>query len=80
MRELLGLLQKQSDWSFVVAGHTDNVGTDAMNVPLSQQCAEAVIACLSAKACSVDVSSLGLAPRCHWPTTGKKMVGKEPLR
>ena len=49
LKELLGLLQKQPDWSLMVAGHTDNVGTDAVNVPLSQQRAEAVIGWLSAK-------------------------------
>ena len=49
LKELLGLLQTQPDSSFAVAGHTDNVGTDAVNVPLSQQRAEAVIAWLSAK-------------------------------
>lgn len=49
LKELLGLLQKQPDWSLMVAGHTDNVGTDAVNVPLSQQRAEAVVAWLSAK-------------------------------
>ncbi len=47
--ELLGLLQKQPDWSLMVAGHTDNIGTDSLNIPLSQQRAEAVIAWLSAK-------------------------------
>ena len=49
LKELLGLLQKQPEWSLLVAGHTDNVGTDAVNVPLSQQRAEAVISWLSAK-------------------------------
>ena len=33
----------------MVAGHTDNIGTDSLNIPLSQQRAEAVIAWLSAK-------------------------------
>ena len=49
LKELLSLLQKQPDWSLVVAGHTDNVGTDTVNVPLSQQRAEAVIAWLAAR-------------------------------
>jgi outer membrane protein OmpA-like peptidoglycan-associated protein len=49
LKELLDLLQKQQDWSLMVAGHTDNVGTDAVNVPLSRQRAEAVISWLSAK-------------------------------
>ena len=45
----LDLLQKQQDWSLMVAGHTDNVGADAVNVHLSQQRAQAVITWLSAK-------------------------------
>jgi outer membrane protein OmpA-like peptidoglycan-associated protein len=49
LKELLALLEKQPDWSRMVAGHTDNVGTDAVNVPLSQQRAEAVVGWLSAK-------------------------------
>jgi len=49
LKELLGLLQKQPESSFAVAGHTDNVGPDSVNVPLSQQRAEAVIGWLSAK-------------------------------
>ena len=56
LKELLDLLQKQKDWSLLVAGHTDNVGADAINVPLSQQRAEAVIAWLSVK--GVDRSRL----------------------
>jgi len=40
----------------MVAGHTDNVGADGVNVPLSQQRAEAVITWLSAK--GVDRSRL----------------------
>jgi OOP family OmpA-OmpF porin len=40
----------------VVAGHTDNVGSDAVNVSLSRQRAEAVIAWLTAK--GVDRSRL----------------------
>jgi outer membrane protein OmpA-like peptidoglycan-associated protein len=56
LKELLDLLQKQKDWSLIVAGHTDNVGADAINVPLSQQRAEAVIAWLSVK--GVDRSRL----------------------
>ncbi len=49
LNQVLALLQKQPDWHMVVAGHTDNVGTDAVNTPLSRQRAEAVIAWLSAK-------------------------------
>jgi OOP family OmpA-OmpF porin len=56
LKELLGLLQKQPDWSLLVAGHTDNAGTDALNAPLSQQRAEAVVAWLTAK--GVDRSRL----------------------
>jgi outer membrane protein OmpA-like peptidoglycan-associated protein len=56
LNELLALFQKQSDWCFVVAGHTDNVGSDTVNLPLSRQRAEAVIAWLAAK--GVDRSRL----------------------
>ena len=56
LSELLALLQKQPDWCFVVAGHTDNAGSDAINLPLSRQRAEAVIAWLTAK--GVDRSRL----------------------
>lgn len=56
LNELLVLLQKQPEWYLAVAGHTDNVGTDAINIPLSRQRAEAVIAWLTAK--GVDRSRL----------------------
>jgi outer membrane protein OmpA-like peptidoglycan-associated protein len=56
LTEMVTLLQKQADWHLVIAGHTDNTGTDAVNVPLSRQRAEAVIAWLAAK--GVDRSRL----------------------
>lgn len=56
LNEVLALLQKQPDWALLVAGHTDNVGTDAVNLPLSRQRAEAVVAWLVAK--GVDRSRL----------------------
>ena len=49
LNEVLALLKKQPDWHMVVAGHTDNVGTDAVNTPLSRQRAEAVIGWLTSK-------------------------------
>jgi outer membrane protein OmpA-like peptidoglycan-associated protein len=49
LTEVVTLLQKQPDWYLMVAGHTDNAGTDAVNTPLSQQRAQSVIAWLSAK-------------------------------
>jgi len=49
LNEVLALFQKQPEWSFVVAGHTDNVGSDAVNTPLSRQRAEAVVAWLASK-------------------------------
>lgn len=36
LNELLALLQKQPNWAMLVAGHTDNFGTDTINVPLSR--------------------------------------------
>jgi OOP family OmpA-OmpF porin len=59
LKEVLALLQKQPDWHMVVAGHTDNVGSDAVNLPLSKQRAEAVIAWMGAK--GVDKSRLTAA-------------------
>jgi OmpA-OmpF porin, OOP family len=56
LAELAAMLRKQPDWALVVAGHTDNAGTDAVNVPLSRQRAEAVIASLAAK--GIDKSRL----------------------
>jgi OmpA-OmpF porin, OOP family len=49
LNEVLALLQKQPDWDILIAGHTDNVGTVAVNLPLSQQRAAAVVAWLGAK-------------------------------
>ncbi len=56
LSELVSLLQKQPEWSMVIAGHTDNAGSDAVNIPLSRQRAEAVIAWLAAK--GIDKSRL----------------------
>lgn len=47
LKELLSLLQKHPEWDMLVAGHTDNVGGDVVNAPLSQQRAAAVAAWLS---------------------------------
>ena len=49
LNELLTLMQKNPEWCLVVAGHTDNVGADTVNLPLSRQRAEAVIAWLAGK-------------------------------
>ena len=49
LKEVLALLQKQPDWYLVVAGHTDTVGSDATNVPLSRQRAESAVAWLAAQ-------------------------------
>jgi outer membrane protein OmpA-like peptidoglycan-associated protein len=54
LTELAALLQKQPEWYMLVAGHTDTVGTDAVNVPLSRQRAEAVINWLAARNISKD--------------------------
>jgi outer membrane protein OmpA-like peptidoglycan-associated protein len=56
LNELLNLLKKQPEWALVVAGHTDNTGTDAINIPLSRQRAESVVVWLSAK--GIDKSRL----------------------
>lgn len=46
LQELSKLLKGNPDWFLLVGGHTDNTGSDAVNVPLSRQRAEAVIAWL----------------------------------
>jgi len=48
LNEVVKLLQANPSWAMVVAGHTDNSGTQAINLPLSRQRAESVIAWLSA--------------------------------
>jgi outer membrane protein OmpA-like peptidoglycan-associated protein len=48
LNEVTKLLQANPGWAMVVAGHTDNVGTQAVNLPLSRQRAQAVIAWLAA--------------------------------
>lgn len=49
LNEIATLLRNQPEWYMVVAGHTDNAGADAVNVPLSRQRAEAVIAWLASQ-------------------------------
>ena len=56
LNEVLLLLQKEPEWYMMVAGHTDNVGSDAINIQLSRQRAEAVAAWLTAK--GIDRSRL----------------------
>ena len=48
LNEVVKLLQANPTWAVVVAGHTDNVGTPAVNLPLSRQRAQSVIAWLAA--------------------------------
>lgn len=48
LNEVVKLLQANAGWAMVVAGHTDNVGAAAMNLTLSRQRAESVIAWLAA--------------------------------
>jgi outer membrane protein OmpA-like peptidoglycan-associated protein len=64
LAEVVKLLQKQPDWYLMVAGHTDNAGTDAINVPLSQQRSQAVIAWLGAKGIDkARLTAAGFGPR-----------------
>jgi OmpA-OmpF porin, OOP family len=48
LNEVVKLLQANSSWAMVVAGHTDNVGAQATNLSLSRDRAQSVIAWLSA--------------------------------
>jgi OmpA-OmpF porin, OOP family len=54
LNEVLSLLQKNATWRFAVVGHTDNVGAKAMNLTLSQQRAQSVVAWLTAHAIPSD--------------------------
>lgn len=47
LNELVKMLQANASWAMLVAGHTDNVGGKEMNLGLSRQRAEAVIAWLA---------------------------------
>ncbi len=47
LAEVLKMLQGNPSWAMLVAGHTDNVGGGAMNLTLSRQRAESVIAWLT---------------------------------
>ena len=47
--EVATLFEKNPEWYVVVAGHTDDTGTDKVNVPLSRERAQAVINWLGAK-------------------------------
>ena len=43
LEAVLGLIQKHKEWRWIIAGHTDNQGSDAHNQPLSEQRAASVI-------------------------------------
>ena len=47
--ELVKMLQANPSWAMLVAGHTDNVGVREMNLTLSRQRAESVIAWLAGR-------------------------------
>ena len=49
LNEVLKLLQANAEWAMLVAGHTDNVGAPEMNLGLSRQRAEAVVAWLAGR-------------------------------
>jgi OmpA-OmpF porin, OOP family len=58
LAEVLKMLAANPSWAMVVAGHTDNVGAKEMNLALSRQRAEAVIAWLAGR----GVEKVRLAP------------------
>lgn len=56
LSEVAKMLQANAAWAMLVAGHTDNVGAKEMNLTLSRQRAESVIAWMAAH--GVDKSRL----------------------
>jgi outer membrane protein OmpA-like peptidoglycan-associated protein len=58
LAEVAKLFQQNPDWYVAVAGHTDDTGTDAINVPLSRERADAVVAWLAER----GVDRLRLTP------------------
>ncbi|MFB3815932.1 MAG: OmpA family protein [Terriglobales bacterium] len=54
LAEVLSLLQKNPAWRLAVTGHTDNVGGKAMNLALSKQRAQSVVAWLTARGIADD--------------------------
>ena len=54
LAEVLTLLQKNAVWRLAVAGHTDNVGAKDMNLALSRQRAQSVVAWLTAHHIGAD--------------------------
>jgi outer membrane protein OmpA-like peptidoglycan-associated protein len=58
LTEMAKMLQANPSWAMLVAGHTDNVGAKEMNLALSRQRAESVVAWLT----SHGVDKVRLAP------------------
>ncbi len=54
LNEVLGMLQKNATWRFAVVGHTDSVGAKGMNLTLSQQRAQSVVAWLTTHGIPAD--------------------------
>ncbi len=54
LSEIVKLFQANSSWEMAVAGHTDNVGAKEMNLTLSRQRGESVIAWLTAHGVAKD--------------------------
>ena len=54
LEAVLGLIQKHREWRWIIAGHTDNQGSDAHNQPLSEQRAASVIAWLKGHGANAD--------------------------
>jgi len=54
LNAVLGLINGRSGSKWLIAGHTDNQGTDALNIPLSKARAASVIAWLTAHGIAAD--------------------------
>lgn len=48
LQAVLGLIERRAGSSWIIAGHTDNQGSDALNIPLSKSRAASVVSWLAA--------------------------------
>jgi len=78
--KLAGYLQQNPEAQAIIEGHTDNVGSDAMNQALSERRAAAVAAALQARGIGVDrLEAMGLG-ESYPVATNDTSAGREQNR